>query len=68
MFIHILVYILFLFLVFTSAGETVKSTQTLSVTAGDFITSRLENKTPIKSGQVVIRSGEKNNEIKIKSL
>ena len=51
---------------FTSAGETVKSTQILSVTAGDFISSRLENKTPLKSGQVVIKSGEKNNEIKIR--
>ena len=40
---------------FTSAGETVKSTQTLSVTAGDFITSRLENNTVLNNGQVVIK-------------
>ena len=51
---------------FTSAGETVKSTQTLSVTAGDFVTSRLENDTTLNNGQLIIRSSEKNNEIKIK--
>ena len=50
---------------FTSAGETVKSTQTLSVTAGDFIASRLENNTVLNNGQVIIKSSDKNNEIKI---
>ena len=50
---------------FTSAGETVKSSQTLSVTAGDFIAPRLENATTLTNGQLVIKAGNKNNELKV---
>ena len=44
---------------FTSAGETVKSSQTLSVTAGDFIAPRLESVTTLTNGQLVIKAGNK---------
>tara|TARA_R100000329_G_scaffold73015_1_gene63527 strand:- start:1222 stop:5109 length:3888 start_codon:yes stop_codon:yes gene_type:complete len=50
---------------YTSAGKTVLSTTSLSVTAGDFISNRLENKTLLRNGVWIAKAGDKNNEITI---
>ena len=50
---------------YTSAGETVASTTILSVTAGDFISNRLENTTSLTNGVWIAKAGDKNNEITI---